>query len=111
MTSSASLMLDTDNDSVKRINDKYVSFNNVFVIPEDCTILFDDGKKQTEYEAKAGQIAITVYRSSLPNQLILINSDQILENIEAYEKEMQEEKERWAKEKADLSCEDCKQCN
>ena len=111
MTSNANLMLDIENNSVKHIDDRYVSFNNVYVVPEDCIIVFDDGKKQTEYEAKAGQIAITVYKSSLPNQLILINSDQILENIEAYDKEMQEEKERWAKEKADLSCEDCKQCN
>lgn len=110
ITPSSNLMLDTETESVKRIKDNYTSIENVYITPEDCDIIFSrDDEESKTFSVKKGQLVITFYKHSLPNQLVICDCEGLYENIQAYNNELQQEKERWAAAE-DHKCECCDSC-
>lgn len=109
ITPSTNLMLDKDTDQVERIDCEYTSINECYIAPFDCKIKFSgrNSKEIKEYDVKQGQVVITFYKESLPNQLVILDCPEFLENIQAYKDEVQQEKERWANENKAGCCDAC----
>ena len=107
------LMVDagyTFDDSTKVIKRQYSerqSINSVYMVKEDCTVLFGD---QAE-PANAGDIVITFYESNFPKRMIVVKSEDWKNNLDTYNEIEQKAKEKWAKEKACIDgCEACDVC-
>lgn len=103
------IMLD-ENNSPKPFDRSRVSIDDVYFIKEDTKIVFERGETKSELEAKAGDIVITFYEDKFPNRVIVVNSEQWKENLEAYEAYEQQLKEEWAKKNDSPCCECCENC-
>lgn len=102
----------TFDDSTKVIKRQYSerqSINSVYMVKEDCTVLFGD---QAE-PANAGDIVITFYESKFPKRMIVVKSEDWKNNLDTYNEIEQKEKEEWAKSKNNscvCECRDCDAC-
>lgn len=110
ITPSNNIVIDTDNEDAKIVDDNYTSINSCYIASEDCKIKFTDSKTKgwTEYEVKKGQIVLTFYSKEMPNQLVILDSKEFLENLNGYREAMQKEKEEWASKKCCGDC--CESC-
>lgn len=110
ITPSTNLLIDTETDSAIHIQDEYTNMNCCYIAPEDCKIKFacnkscDNQGDEKEYNVKKGQLVFTFYRADLPNQLIILDSKELIENIEFRKNEEQKAKEEWA---ANKVCDGC----
>lgn len=103
------IMLD-ENNSPKPFDRSRGSIDDVFFIKEDTKIVFERGETKTELEAKAGDIVVTFYEEQFPNRVIVVDSKQWKENLEAYETYEQQMKEEWAKKNDAPCCDCCENC-
>ena len=103
------IMLD-ENNSPKPFDRSRGSIDDVFFIKEDTKIVFERGETKTELEAKAGDIVVTFYEEQFPNRVIVVDSKQWKENLEAYETYEQKMKEEWAKKNDAPCCDCCENC-
>lgn len=108
ITPSTNILINEDNDYAERVGDNYTSLCSCYIAPEDCIVKFSSSKEGgfDEYQVKKGQILFTFYSANLPNQLVIFDSDALRENIESYNKDIQEEKEKWAESKANTNVND-----
>lgn len=113
ITPSNNIVIDTDNDNAKIVDDNYTSINSCYIASEDCKIKFTDSKTNgwTEYDVKEGQIVLTFYSKEMPNQLVILDSKEFLENLNGYRDAMQKEKEEWASKKCCDCCGNCESSN
>ena len=105
ITRSGRILLD-ENNTPKPFDRSRSSIDDVFFIKEDTKIVAERNGYKTELEAKAGDIVVTFYEEQFPNRVIVVDSKQWKENLEAYEAYDQQMKEEWAK-KNDAPCCDC----
>ena len=75
-------------------------------------ILFKDGDHKEEFDVVEGDIIIKFYESKFEKQMIVVKSKEWADNIIAYEKLLQEQREQWAKEKTAAAkiCGECEPC-
>ena len=103
------IMLD-ENNSPKPFDRSRGSIDDVFFIKEDTKVVFERGEYKAELEAKAGDIVVTFYEEQFPNRVIVVDSKQWKENLEAYETYEQQMKEEWAKKNDAPCCDCCENC-
>lgn len=108
ITSTGRIMLD-ENNVPHPCDYSREGINNIFHIKEDTNVVYEKGDVKTTLEAKAGDIVISFYEDEFPNKIIIVDSKEWKENLEAYEAYQQKQKEEWAKRKAE-GCDKCCDC-
>lgn len=108
ITNTGTVMLD-ENNKPGSFESTREGISRIFYLKEDTKIYVNREGQEQELDAKAGDLVISFYESEFPHKIIVINSDEWKENLEAYEAAMQKRKEEWAKEKCgECPCEcDC----
>ena len=92
-----------ENGELTRIDSEYEGISRIFVATEPTHIVYKNGGVRQEVDADTNDIVITFYRDEIPNKVIVAKSDKWLENLKSYREFLQEQKEKWAKEKAESS--------
>ena len=87
------------------------AINRIYRITEDMHIFYGSGENKKDLYAKDGDILIVFYESLFPNTIILVNSAEWSENLQAYEDAVQREKEEWAKKHANDNLTACPCCD
>lgn len=107
---SGRIMLD-ENNNPKSFDRSRNSIDDVFFIKEDTKIVFERGEYKAELNAKAGDIVVTFYEEQFPNRVIVVDSAQWKENLEAYEAYEQKMREEWAKKNDENDLKPCECCD
>ena len=105
------IIVDTDTCDIKALPTQCRGIDEVYVIPEDSTIVWEDSflnDNPTKIDVKKDDILITFYERRLGKSFVVIRSNEWLEMLDNYNKRIQEEKERYAVKrcKEDECCED-----
>lgn len=95
-TSEGAVMIDENSNPVG-ITSEVQGISRIYKLDQDTRIVYMKYDKKIELDGKAGQLLIFFYRDTFPNRVVLIDSKEWRENIDAHNKSVQEEKERWAK--------------
>ena len=85
ITRGNNILIDTENSAANKIETK-----------EPMHVVFGVGEYSKEFDVDANDIILTFYPKEFKNQAIVVKNAEWLENILEYEKEMEEEKIRWA---------------
>lgn len=101
----AGYTFDDSTKVLKKQNSERQGINSIYVVKEDCTVVFRDQAEQ----ATAGDIVVTFYEKDFPKQMAVVKSEDWRKNIEAYNEITQKRKEEWAKEKTCIC--DCEKCS
>ena len=110
------VIVDTDTCDIKALPTQCRGIDEVYVIPEDSTIVWEDqfsNDNPTKIDVKKDDILITFYEMRLGKSFVVIHSDEWLAMLDNYNKRIQEEKESYAAKwnKADECCESaCPKC-
>lgn len=106
LTTNSNLMLDSETDKAFSVTDCYTNINCCYIAPEDCTLVFTSSEttEPVKYDVKKGQIVLTFYKDTLPNRLVILDSEGFRENLQKYMDDLQKEKERWAAEADNKEC-------
>lgn len=107
---SGRIMLD-ENNNPKPFDSSRNSIDDIYFVKEDTKVVFNRGENKSEVEAKAGDIVVTFYENQFPNRVIVVNSEQWKENLEAYEAYEQKMKEEWAKKNDENDLKPCECCD
>lgn len=107
---SGRIMLD-ENNNPKSFDRSRSSIDDIFFIKEDTKIVFERGEYKAELNAKAGDIVVTFYEEQFPNRVIVVDSAQWKENLEAYEAYEQKMREEWAKKNDENDLKPCECCD
>lgn len=102
------VIVDTDTCDIKALPTQCRGIDEVYVIPEDSTIVWEDqfsDDNPTKIDVKKDDILITFYERRLGKSFVVIRSNEWLEMLDNYNKRIQEEKEKYA-----LKCHETDEC-
>lgn len=102
------VIVDTDTCDIKALPTQCRGIDEVYVIPEDSTIVWEDqfsDDNPTKIDVKKDDILITFYERRLGKSFVVIRSNEWLEMLDNYNKRIQEEKEKYA-----LKCRETGEC-
>lgn len=89
-------VLINENGEVQDYKTSIESIRNISLLKEDTKVVCNFGFAEKVVDAKAGDIVVTFYTEEFPNPIIVVNSPEWKENIETFNKNRQQEKEKWA---------------
>lgn len=103
---------DDDIKPVKEID--AISINSVWVADDDMPLdWYDgDGNKHT-IDVKKNDIIVAFYNRHFERKVIIVNSEEWLDNIKAYKEYQEKEKAEWAKRNSNPECigDECPTCD
>lgn len=108
----AGYTFDDSTKVLKKQNSERQGVNSIYVVKEDCTVVFRDHAEQ----ATAGDIVVTFYEKDFPKQMAVVKSEDWRKNIEAYNEkqqkwlEAQAQKNSVINEWSETCCNDCCKC-
>lgn len=107
VTRGSNILVNTEDNTADRLPTARQGIDYIYYIEEPTHIVYGCGETHCEADAEAGDIAVVFYTDVFKNPLIVVKNEQWAENIIAYRKKEQEEKERWAQSKCDncINCE------
>lgn len=107
ITRGNNIVVDNETNTANRLNEDRSAINAIYLVKEPMHVVYGFGENHTEQDVEEGDIIVVFYDNTFKNQLVVVkNNERWVENIKEYNKEMQAEKERWAKSHAG-ECEDC----
>lgn len=115
VTRGNNIAIDTETNSVSRLDSARSAIDYIYVAPEQMHVVYECGEYKRELDVEKNDIIITFYESKFKNKIVVVKSEEWYNNIEQYEKELQEEKEKWAAKQCENSencpsCCDCASC-
>ena len=115
LTSNSNIIIDTENNSVDKIDSERESISRIYLATEPTHVIFGEGEFKKEFDVKKDDIIITFYScgEDWPNRVVVAKSEDWIANFKADHKAMQKAKEEWAKKQAECEntqCGDCDMC-
>lgn len=117
LTSNSNIIIDTENNSVDKIDCERESISRIYMANEPTHVIFGEGEFKKEFDVKKDDIIITFYSCGVdwPNRVVVAKSKDWVANFKANRKAEQKAKEEWAKkqkassENITADCCDCEQ--
>lgn len=94
---SGAFKFDTETQETALIESQREAISRIYRIEEDCIVSIRFKNYSKDIEAEAGDLVITFYDDDYPNKAVVIKNKDWVENLDTYNKIMQERKEKWAK--------------
>lgn len=119
LTSNSNIIIDTENNSVDKIDSERESISRIYMATEPTHVVFGEGEFKKEFDVKKDDIIITFYScgTDWPNRVVVAKSKDWVANFKANHKAEQKAKEEWAKKQkatsaniADTCCDCCEAC-
>lgn len=108
ITRGNNIVVDTENNTVDRISCDRTAIDDLYRIKEPMHVIYQRGEYKREADVVPGDLVITFYDNDFLHQMIVVKNSDWAETLDAYEKQQQEEKERWAaKQKLENDLPDC----
>ena len=102
ITRGNNIVVDTENNTVDRMSCERTAIDDLYRVKEPMHVIYQRGEYKREADVVPGDIVITFYDSDFLHQMIVVKNSDWAEMLDAYEKQQQEEKERWAAEQKKL---------
>lgn len=99
------MTVDTDTNEIGSIPSAREAIQRIYVSPEPMHVVYQSGKHKEEADVEKNDIVVTFYENEFDRRMIVLKSEEWVSLIDNYEKKMQEQKEKWAAEKACTNCE------
>lgn len=113
-SSSSNIWIDKDTDEVGSVRtESRYSIKDIILVEDPMHVVYQDSEYKRELDVKKGDIMIVFYKKeSLPeNRIVVVKNKNWAKNIIDLHKREEEEKLRWAAEKANdaipCGCENC----
>lgn len=100
IANNTNVVVDTEKQEFDNISSEREAISHIYIIPEKMNIVVKNGENKVEFEADTDDILITFYESAFDVPAVIVKSKDWLNNIKGYNRKIQEEKERWAEQKA-----------
>lgn len=104
INNSGSIIFDSETEELSTLDSTREGISRIWLMKEPMTIVYQYGDNKYELNAKKGDIVIKFYDSDFPFPVVIAKSKEWVKNLEAYDKVMQERKEKWAKEQNECKC-------
>lgn len=96
---SNNIIIDPETNSADRLECARTGINNVYLVKEPMHVVYGYKDEQKEFDVDADDIIVTFYSEDFTTHAIVVKNEEWVNNIKAYNKARQEEKERWAETK------------
>jgi ArsR family metal-binding transcriptional regulator len=103
----SNILIDPETKQCDRVSSERQAIDSIYLAKEPMHVVYGYGEQHRELDVDAGDIIITFYSEDFNTRMLVVNSKEWAENIENYNKKMQEEKERWAQKDQNKKCTDC----
>ncbi len=114
LTSNSNIIVNTEDNSVDKIDSERESISRIYMANEPMHVVFGEGEFKKEFDVKKDDIIITFYScgTDWPHRVVVAKSKEWIANFKAQHKAEQKAKEEWAKKQAASTngCADCDQC-
>ena len=107
ISGNSNIVIDQENNSCNKLERCRQGIDDIFLIKEPMHVVYGYGEKHHEADVEPNDIVITFYGDEFDTRMIVVKNEDWANNLIAYDKKMQEQKERWAAEKC-CDCESCK---
>lgn len=115
LTSNSNIIVNTEDNSVDKIDSERESISRIYMANEPMHVVFGEGEFKKEFDVKKDDIIITFYScgTDWPHRVVVAKSKEWIANFKANHKAEQKAKEEWAKKQSNLSneagdcCETC----
>ena len=108
------MTVDTDTNEIGSIPSAREAIQRIYVSPEPMHVVYQSGKYKQEADVEKNDIIVTFYTDEFDKRMIVLKSEEWVNLLDNYEKNLQEKKEKWAAENNkrcdcdECPCENCK---
>lgn len=99
ITRGNNIVVDTENNTVDRMSCERTAIDDLYRVKEPMHVVYQRGEYKKEADVVPGDLIVTFYDNDFLHKMIVVKSSDWTEMLDAYEKQQQEEKEKWAAEK------------
>ena len=103
ITKGCNIVVDEEVKSVKRLDNQRTGIDYIYLAEEPMHVIYGYGEYNKEFDVEKGDIIVVFYPDVFKNKIVIIKNAEWLENLVEYNKECQEDKERWAASKLDTN--------
>lgn len=96
ITRGNNIVVDAENNTVDRISCDRTAIDDLYRVKEPMHVIYQRGEYKREADVVPGDLIITFYENDFLHQMIVVKNSDWAETLDVYEKQQQEEKERWA---------------
>lgn len=98
ITRGNNIVVDTENNTVDRMSCERTAIDDLYRVKEPMHVIYQRGEYKREADVVPGDLVITFYDNDFLHKMIVVKNSDWAETLDAYEKQQQEEKEKWAAE-------------
>ena len=106
ISAGSNILVDIENNTCGKLNRRIQGIDDIFLAKEPMHVVYEYNDKHHEADVIPNDIIITFYNDKFEKRMVVVKNEDWVNNLTAYEKMEQEEKERWANSK----CCDCDTC-
>lgn len=108
INNNSNIVVDIETDSCDRLTGERVGIQNIYLAKEPMRVIYESGEYKKTADVVKDDLIITFYDSDFKHRMIVVKSEDWVENLEKYNEHMQELKEKWAaNESCKNGCCDC----
>lgn len=99
LTKNSNIVVDSEDNSCYKLQQSRSGVDYIYRITEPIHVVYGYRDEKLEFDCDKDDLIVTFYLDNIKHPLVVVKNKEWIENIEAYEKAQQAEKERWAAQK------------
>lgn len=99
------MTVDPETNEISSIPSAREAIQRIYVAPEPMHVVYQSGNRKEETDVEKDDVIVTFYTDEFDKRMIVVKSEEWTANIAAYEKRMEEAREKCPK--CDGICEAC----
>lgn len=110
----SNIFVDPENNECGRIDCQRESISRIYLVDNDMHVVYQAGEYKKEFDVVPNDIIVTFYTNDFKNKVVVVKSEDWVENLKTYNEEEQKRKEEWAKKQkeqdmcgCDAPCDSC----
>lgn len=107
ISNNANVLFDAEENTCSSMETQREGIQRIYLAEEPMHVVYSSGEYKREVDVKKDDIVITFYSDDFKERMIVVKSKEWVNNFKAYNKRMQEVREKWAAENNDPTCEAC----
>lgn len=103
VTRGNNILVDNETKECSKMTEERQGIDAIYVAKEPMHVVYGYNNENENVDVEPGDIILKFYVEDFKKKIVVVKNQDWVSNIEAYNKKMQEQKERWASSKHDES--------
>ena len=88
------MTVDPETNEIGSVSSAREAIQRIYVAPEPMHVIYQSGSRKEEADVEANDVIVTFYTDEFDKRMIVVKSEEWTKNIDAYNKRMEEARQK-----------------